>query len=81
MGMNNLDIEIVKSPDDAPDYNKIKPEHSTATLEKAVVVRKGTVGKRSTVDLIFTDKHGKKHIAMTTGRILNGLAKVIGDES
>lgn len=80
MDTNNLKIEVAKSPDEAPNYNELKERHVPASLEKAVIVRKGTMEGRSTVDLIFRGEQGEKHVAMITGRLLTSLAKVIDEE-
>lgn len=75
MNPNNLSVVICEDAADAVakgyDYKKLNVR--PADLKKAVIVKKGTVGGRSTVDLIFEDEDGKLHVAMITGRLLKAL--------
>lgn len=72
MGTNNLTINFVNSVAEAPKYSA--PEHRAATLQQALVVRCGTEGGNDTVDLIFIDDKGQKHVALVTAKILASLA-------
>jgi hypothetical protein len=72
MGINDLKIQICQTVGDAPHYNA--PEYRTANLNTAVVVRNGVKSGNDTVDLVFTDDKGQKHVAMITARLLKVLA-------
>lgn len=74
---NDLHVEIKPSFDDAPNYNTDGQGFNFATLDKALIIRKGTVEGRDTIDLQFTDAAGKKHVAMITGRLIQQLASMI----
>lgn len=73
--MQRLDITICDSPEDATKKGYVyrEPEYKLATLEKAVVVRNGTTEGNATVDLMFTDATGQKHIAMITHNLLKSI--------
>ena len=75
---NDLPITICADPTDAiaQGYVYCPPDYLPARLEKAVVVHNGTVEGRSTVDLLFTDESGQKHVVMLTGRLIQMLAEV-----
>lgn len=79
MNTNSLNIKIVKSPDEAPNYKELEEKHSPLSLDEVVVVRKGTVKKKSTVDIVLIDENGNKFITMTTGKIITALAKIIDE--
>lgn len=79
MNIRTANIKICESPDQAPNYNKIGG-YKAASIEEFLIVRKGTSGNRSTVDVIFTDESGQKYMTMLSGRIVRSLAQVIGDE-
>jgi len=71
---NILDIEPNHTVDSAPKYD------SSVTILKAVkalIVRKGTVNKKSTVDIQCVDETGKKYLIMATGAILVCLGRAI----
>jgi hypothetical protein len=71
MNTNSLEIKICNSPEEAPKYTA--PEFKAASLLKAVIVKKGTVQGKATVDLIFEDGDGQKYIAMTTMALLESV--------
>jgi hypothetical protein len=75
MGTNHISIEQFNDPKEAPHYHL--PEHKGASLEKALVVHNGTVNGHSTVDLIFVDKDGQKHVAMITGALIKSIAAMV----
>lgn len=75
MGTNNLKVKVVEL-DDAPDYNK-EEGWIGIDITDVLVVKNGTVEGNPTVDLKFTDRDGKKYVAMITGGILEMLAGVI----
>lgn len=74
MGTNNLEISIAQSPAEAPKYGK---DFTAVNIDKAIIVKKGTVNGNPTVDLQFTDANGNKFIAMATGAIIESLAGAI----
>jgi hypothetical protein len=76
--MNDLIIQVCNSIDEAPVYNGDKIFNGVI-LKKAVIIRKWTVEGNSTIDLIFEDSDGKKYIAMITGRLIKGIATIIGE--
>jgi len=72
--MQSLKVSIFDYPGEAGDAGYVyKPPVKSATLEEAVIVRKGTQAGNSTVDLIFTDADGNKYVAMITGNLLKAL--------
>lgn len=73
--MDHLKITIFDNPEAAPNYTL--PEYEPAVLDSAVVVGKGTVEGNPTVDLIFTDVTGQKHVALVKGSYLEALGKMI----
>lgn len=78
--MNVLSIRIVDTPKDAPNYKG--GDFVGANLTEAVIVRKGTVANKPTVDLVFelknaTGKVTGLAVAMVTGAILENLAGAI----
>lgn len=78
--MNVLSIRIVDSPEQAPNYKG--GDFTPANLTEAVIVCKGTVSGKPTVDLVFEikDKDGNVTglaVAMVTGLILANLAGAI----
>lgn len=68
MGTNQLAIRLYNSPDKAPKFKA--PEFLGASLEEINVVRRGTIEGNATLDLIFVDAKGQKHIAMITARLM-----------
>ena len=75
LGLNDLQITIHRTPDEAPNY--AKPEFLPANLKTARVIGFGTVNGQPTVDFIFEDEKGQKHVAMLTGKLVLGLGQVI----
>ena len=74
---NHLNIKVVDSPEDAPHYNRDMVDVRAATITQVIVVKKGTVEGRSTVDFQFTDQQGAQYVAMITGTLILQLASVI----
>ena len=68
----NLQVAICKDAADAVSqgYNYREPEYKPVAIEKAVVVKNGTVEGNSTVDLILRDEHGNRYVTMISGRLL-----------
>lgn len=68
MGTNHVTTEVFNSPAEAPKYER--PEFNYASLEKAIIVKNGTVKGNSTIDLVFIDEKGQKHVAMITAKLI-----------
>ena len=73
----SLNMKIVDSIDKAPNYGD---DVIPIRMDTAIIVRNGTQGGRSTVDLQCVDDKGKKYLIMVTGAILRNLSIMIGDE-
>jgi hypothetical protein len=73
--MMHLDVAVCYDAADAIDkgYLYRKPEYRTAILKKAVVVQHGTIAGNATVDLIFEDSDGQKHVALITAALLRSI--------
>lgn len=73
--MNHLSVAVFETGTEAAaggyDYKGkgIKP----VEIEKAVVVRKGTLEGNSTVDLLMVDQEGNQYVVMITGNLLKML--------
>ena len=79
MEPNYLKVKIYNSVEEAPNYTT--PEFQEGSLDAVAVVKNGTEGGRSTVDLIFTDDKGQKYIAMISARLLKKVADFCKDEN
>lgn len=75
--MNALKIEIVDNPSLAPNYNRDELETRAATIDKCLIVGKGTVEGRPTVDFQIVAQDGSKFVAMLTGALVKQLAAAI----
>lgn len=75
---NDLPIALCRDAADAIEkgYNYTRPEYLPARIVKAVVVQDGTESGRSTVDIIFEDEKGQKHVTMLTGRLVQILSRM-----
>lgn len=74
---NVLKIEIVDSPDKAPNYRRDFIDIRSATITKAIIVRNGMVSGKTTVDFQFVDQEGAEYVAMITGELVKQLAYAI----
>jgi hypothetical protein len=74
--MEHLEVEVVDSYKDAPDYKK-QGGWIGITLKKAIVVGKGMQSGAPTVDLQLTDVQGRHYVALVTGNIVEMLAGVV----
>lgn len=74
---NTLVIQIVDSPSEAPHYSRDHCDIRTATIDRAVIVCKGTVNGNPTVDIVFKDADGAEYVAMLTGSLIQNLAAAV----
>jgi hypothetical protein len=74
---NALSIQVVDTPQQAPNYNRDSIDVRGATISKVIVVKRGTVEGNPTVDFQIVDRQGGQYVAMLTGKIVQSLAKVI----
>ena len=70
-----LAVTICDDPSDATEkgYFYRPPVYLPIRINKAVVVRKGTEGGKSTVDLIMEDEKGQKYVCMIPHALLNSI--------
>ena len=80
MGYNDLQIQMVNSVSEAPDYKESSEPWISVTLDKAVIVRGGTVTGKNTVDLQFSDDKGNKYVALITGNLLKSVTNIINKD-
>lgn len=72
--MQHLNIHICEDADDAIQKGHIYREGTKAIeIDKVVVVRKGTEGGNSTVDLVLKDQEGNTFVVMVTGKLLKSI--------
>lgn len=74
---NTLAIQIVDSPALAPNYSRDEIDTRAVTIDKAIVVKKGTQSGKTTVDFQIVDQQGAKFVAMLTGALVLNLAEII----
>ena len=74
---HHLPIVICQDAGDAIaqgyDYASKGAEFKPIEITEAVVVRKGTVGGNSTVDLVLKDESGQKFVVMLTGALIKSI--------
>lgn len=76
MGINqHLDITVCEDARDATKQGFFyrEPVYKGVTIDKVVVVKKGTVEGNSTVDFILVDATGQQYVVMVTGRLLKSI--------
>ena len=72
--MQHLNIHICEDANDAIQKGHIYREGTKAIeIDKVVVVRKGTEGGNSTVDLVLKDQEGNTFVVMVTGNLLKSI--------
>lgn len=72
--MLTLTIKVFESVEEAVEAGyQYEPPTTALTLKEAVVVRNGTVGGHSTVDLLLEDQQGNKFVALVGGRLLHSI--------
>lgn len=70
---NNVNMQIVDKPEQAPNY----PEDWTALkITNLIIVGQGTEKQKPTVDIQMEDKQGNKFLVMTTGAIAESIGAV-----
>jgi hypothetical protein len=74
---NALQIQIVDGPEKAPNYNRDHVDIRGATISKVIVVKRGTVSSKPTVDFQFQDQQGAEYVAMLTGELVKQLGIII----
>ena len=75
--MQTLNIKIVDDPSKAPNYAEDTPDVRTVVIHTVVVVGKGTVNGKATVDFNIRDLEGNEYVAMLTGALVQQLALAI----
>lgn len=72
--MQHLYIHICQNAQEAIDKGHIYREGVKAVeIDKVVVVREGTEGGNSTVDLVLKDQQGNTFVVMITGSLLKSI--------
>lgn len=78
--MNAISMHVFNDADEATgygfNYNEWEKRPDTLMATDAVIVRDGTVQQLPTIDLIFEDQRGNKHVCMITGRLLKAVVDV-----
>lgn len=84
LGPQGITIEIRNSVAEATNYVKENEQtpgkYKQAEIERFQIVRNGTEGRRSTVDLVFKDEAGQLYVVMLTGRLLRMVGQAVGEE-
>lgn len=72
--MNHLDVVVCEDADEAIAQGYIyRSPIAGVEIEKVVVVKNGTHGNNSTVDLLMRDEHGNQYVVMVTGALLKSI--------
>ncbi len=73
--MNHLSVVVCEDSHEAEasGYFYRAPEVKAIEIEKVVVVKKGTEGGNTTVDLLLVDESGQKYVVMVTGALLKSI--------
>lgn len=74
--LTSLKVSIVDL-EKAPNYNSLPDEYTGLVFDEVLIVKKGTVSGKSTIDLIFKDESGNLFVAMTTGSLLRMIANMV----
>ncbi len=74
MVTDSVTVKRFAKPEDAPKYNE---NWNMVRIENALIVDKGTVSGKPTVDLQMVDAYGNKHLVMTTAGIVSMLHSAI----
>jgi RNA:NAD 2'-phosphotransferase (TPT1/KptA family) len=72
--MQKLEVHICKDAQDSIDRGHIYRDGIKAIeIDKVVVVRNGTKGNNSTVDIVLKDQQGNTFVVMVTGALLKSI--------
>lgn len=73
--MQHLPVVVCEDANDAIAKGFVyrEPKFTPVEIESVVVVRKGTTGGKSTVDLVLQDASGKKFVVMLTGNLIKSI--------
>lgn len=72
--MQHLNIHICQNAQEAIDKGHIyRDDVKAVEIDKVVVVREGTEGGNSTVDLVLKDQQGNTFVVMVTGNLLKSI--------
>lgn len=72
--MQHLNIHICQNAEEAIEKGHIYRDGVKAVeIDKVVVVREGTEGGNSTVDLVLKDQQGNTFVVMVTGNLLKSI--------
>jgi hypothetical protein len=75
--IQHLIVRIFPTADEASaagfDRNDKYKDTKPLEIKTAVVVKDGTVGHNSTVDLVLEDAEGNRYVAILTGTLLRGI--------
>lgn len=71
-GQNHVRLIICENAQDAIDKGYVyrEPDYKGAVLETIVVVRGGMESGKSSVDLVFKDESGQRHVALLPTTLL-----------
>lgn len=79
-GTNAISVVVFPDSHEAEahgfNYNEWDKRPTPVNATKAVVVQRGTVEGRATVDFITEDASGTKHVFMVTARLLEQIVAV-----
>jgi len=77
-GGHEIKIEKYESIAAAPHYHNIGG-YEAVRLTDVAVVEGGMQSGNPTVDLVFIDSKGEKHVALVTGALIKAISSVVGD--
>lgn len=73
MAANVLNIRIFDKPEDAPTY---KAPTKAIEVKEAIIVRRGTMRGKATIDLVCTDSSGNEYVLLVTAAVLDMASNV-----
>jgi hypothetical protein len=71
---NDIILELVDVPTQAPYYGE---DFKMLKMVRGVVVGKGTIKGKPTIDIQLVDQDGNKYLVMATGGLLEMIAAAI----
>lgn len=75
--VGTTEIKRYSDPESAPNYNTIGG-FKGAKLTNVAIVENGTKNGNATVDLVFEDESGQKHIVMVMGSLIQTINTLVG---